>query len=195
MRTEHFFKMEGAIALLFSLFMMTSSVSGQDGNDWWKTFGFTKDEKQVWLKAGFTEEESDWAGMYKKAGISPSVAIADKKKWENAGYERANIPGQWISSGFTLDEAMTWRQAGFENPFLADNYRKGGFEPAEAKKWSEAFHSSYTSQIWKARGFNAESAAQWAEKGYSAEEAYDKCRQAGFPAVIKGRQCPSKTVP
>ena len=52
MRTEHFFKMKGAIALLFSLFMMTSSVSGQDGNDWWKTFGFTKDEKQVWLKAG-----------------------------------------------------------------------------------------------------------------------------------------------
>lgn len=190
MRTDNSFLKKIVSIIIFFYLLPVSSVFGDE--DRWKASGFTEDEKQAWLKEGFTEEDIDWVEMYKKEGIDPSIAIKDKAEWEHAGYERANIPGQWKSCRFTIDDAITWKKAGFTNPFLADNYKKAGFKPMEAKKWSDAFHSSYSAKRWKSLGFHAESAIKWSEKGFSPDEAYEKCEQDGFPPLINGRGCPQK---
>ena len=98
----------------------------------WRYFGFTFEEANKWIKAGWKPNDIKEVSKWREAGFTGKSA----KEWIKAGYEEcfASLPYDWNLCGFSLQETEKWKEL-FREALLASSWKKLGFDFRQTQKW------------------------------------------------------------
>jgi hypothetical protein len=89
---------------------------------WWDVSGFSREEKDIWKKAGFTGKDGGgWAALFRSQGMSPEKAVREKARWTKTG------------AGFGPEEASAWYQAVGDSA-RAKEFKAQGLRPEDIEQ-------------------------------------------------------------